>query len=576
MNVENPSREEARHFGAMCRMSEFIIGTEQVTEASPRKQRKFRKWVEQSYTEVGADESLTLSQDLLAELKALSNAEYMAFLQQCKDKCDELDAEREAEFEKATEAFEGSVREALRVVRGGVYFGEDFEISGSDLVVRCEFSCAYIRRLILKNVSGLPCEKIMSLNFLEGELELDDNGEYILSGEIEIYGQEVPRPVALRFSGAAVEYRVFKAHCTSFADTPWEHLSSIAADIIDKADIPDITFNPKERELLPLLCELNRLYREYAPEGCEITSFSVLCGYAEKYGYSKVVALLKKAEVELSDELKTIKNSQKATELLNHAEYEPLFRELYGLIADSQAEYSEPFAERSDPDTVQNTRAEIQHLMEQHGFSGQYPDFYKNGAIKGVKLTNAYGEPYFVGREKNVVGRIHCVEECFNGHLRIQFVCGTALLKKNETCEDIFACCFNNKGRRYMRSFDCGIGYTDENGETQSDDLELCVSVAVKKVFFEKLTKQEKELYNGYNGGSGCAFLFILVLGGGAFSLLLNGGLAILGALILLIGGQPSAIPEMFTEFQWGWMIAFAWLGFGLPMAVFNIFSHRR
>ena len=127
-----------------------------------------------------------------------------------------------------------------------------------------------------------------------------------------------------------------------------------------------------------------------------------------------------------------------------------------------------------------------------------------------------------------------------------------------------------------MRSFDCEIGYTDENGEIQSDDLELCVSIAVKKSFLEKLTKQEKEVYNGYNGGLGCAFWFILVFGGGAFSLLLNVGLAILGAVILLIGGQPSAIPEMFTEFPWGWMIAFAWLGFGLPMAVFNIISHRR
>lgn len=122
MNIENLSREDIRHFGVMCRMSEFIIGTEQVTEASPRKQNKFRKWVEQSYTEV------ELSAGLYAELLEMSNAEYMAFLQQCRDKLDELDAEREAEFEKIAEALDVPVREALRVVRGGVYFDEDFEI----------------------------------------------------------------------------------------------------------------------------------------------------------------------------------------------------------------------------------------------------------------------------------------------------------------------------------------------------------------------------------------------------------------------------------------------------------------
>lgn len=444
------------------------------------------------------------------------------------------------------------------------------------MVIRCEFSCAYTRRLILKNVSGLPCEKIMSLNFLEGELKLADDGNYILSGESEIYGQEEPRPFALQFSGAAVEYRVFKAHCTSFADTPWEHLSSIAADIVDKFDVSSELLNPKETELLPLLVELNCLFREYLPDDFAFTGFEQLKKRAQKHGFSKVVKTLQKAEQNLSEEMPTISNTQKVINLLNRAEYEPMFREIYGLITDSQEDYANAVEALCDPDTVQNTRKKIQHLMEQHGFSGQYPDFYKNGAIKGVKLTNAYGEPYFVGWEKNVVGRIQCVEECFNGHLRIQFVCGTALLKKNETCEDIFACCFNNKGRRYMRSFDCAIGYTDENGEIQSDDLELCVSIAVKKSFLEKLTKQEKEVYNGYNGGLGCAFWFILVFGGGAFSLLLNVGLAILGAVILLIGGQPSAIPEMFTEFPWGWMIAFAWLGFGLPMAVFNIISHRR
>ncbi len=255
--------------------------------------------------------------------------------------------------------------------------------------------------------------------------------------------------------------------------------------------------------------------------------------------------------------------------------YEPLWRELYNLLVKTQKEYSSK-ASVAFSELLDETRNNIQKLLESHGYSGTYPDFVKSGAIRGIRLADSYGMSYFTGTEKNVVYHIHCTEECFNKHLMIEFICGTKLLRKNDTAGDAYSCLFNAKGRSFFQTISYESDYINNDGELETNNLEQRVQIAVKKAELQKLTKEERKAIVGCDIPYLILFFLVFFVMGGLFGIFMTLGMALLAVLTCLIVRQPQAIPSIFMDIPWWALFLLAWALFGGAMGVITILAKRK
>ena len=187
--------------------------------------------------------------------------------------------------------------------------------------------------------------------------------------------------------------------------------------------------NDAEIKLIPLLKEIATL--DCIPNEHEPLAFPLLKGLAIKHGYTKIADKLRL--VENTSITSYLKSSSLRTTLgiMNKAQYEPLWREIYNKVADSQKDYPKQ-NEHSEDKKLQKLRNEIDVRFLSEGYSGKYPDFYKIGSMKGIHLANSYGMSYFVGLKKNVQYYIHCFENVYEEDISVTFVSGTDLTKKNQ------------------------------------------------------------------------------------------------------------------------------------------------
>ncbi|MGN1127218.1 MAG: hypothetical protein ACI4RI_07230, partial [Ruminococcus sp.] len=178
---------------------------------------------------------------------------------------------------------------------------------------------------------------------------------------------------------------------------------------------------------------------------------------------------------------------------LNCKEYEVLWREIFKIISEAQKDYPSQASVFVQSSVPEETRAKIQSLMENHGYMGEYPDFVKQGSVKGSPFVNSYGDGYFVNKKKIAVFHIHCTEIFHGEDLVVEFLCGTEMLDKDETMGDIYSCLFNSKGNTFFTTVNYESDYFDESGEAQSQNLETRVQIAVKKAELKKLSKEERK-----------------------------------------------------------------------------------
>lgn len=351
----------------------------------------------------------------------------------------------------------------------GQYYG-DIRWDGEDITLDVASCAAYDIHLTLKDVSGVP-EKFDCLCLTSDSFAMSGD-TYSLTGEYDIWDDDKYQPFTITFTDAVTDIRIYDANKETFTASPWLYLLSIGCNILDKYYLPGDYFNEKERALLPLLGEICQLsYWARVPEEYQNLQFPLLKELLESYGYTKLIAPLDviAREYENYKKINGLKDSYMAK--LNSVKYEPLWRHLFNLIVDSQAEYA-PKVDCCYSDEILNEkRDQIQKLMEAHSYTGTYPDFTKQGSMLGIHLAESYDVSYFVGLEKNVVYNIHCTEEYFNDHLMIQFLCGTERLGRKATPKDIYYCTFNTKGHTFSNSVAYECDFLDENGNKASHDL---------------------------------------------------------------------------------------------------------
>ena len=359
---------------------------------------------------------------------------------------EDIQAKREASFAQAAAGLDEKARSMLHdmLFIDPFYYG-DIEWSGengADLVLESPGCESYRRHLTLRNASGLPEGDYVWLCFEDGEL-LRDGKDYILTGQTspEVEGEQTP--FAIRFSDAKAVSRVYRAGLSAAYDRAWDVLWGAAEQILYRADAEG-PLNEKERALLPLLREIYQL-KPWA-FGKLTGRFPLLKERAARFGYRGLVRSIEKLEAGFFGKWKQIRFNQ-LTLTINRLEYEPLWRELFEQITDSQAEYPSCTEAECSPKLLKRVRDAVERRLHSYGYSGTYPDFYKKEPLRGIHHTvlTPYFQDYIVGLHKNTAYRIHC-RESYCGELRLALLSGTELLRRGEEMGDIYSCMFPEGG----------------------------------------------------------------------------------------------------------------------------------
>ncbi len=560
MDITSLDLNDIEYFALAYSVAEQVFNVEPI-KANSKKQKKIRKWLNKAYLA-----GFELSDNTWSFIdKSKTDSEVIEFLSECNTYINEQDTIKQKLFDKATTDFSEDVKEAFDYLFKTIDFCENIEILSDKMIIPLDSCDSYSRKLILHNCNKRDFGNFDFLNFKHSEIIREANS-YKLTCTAESIEWDTAIPVSISFDYATVEISLYRADRTDFGLTPWDTLISIACDILSKRDLGDGYFNQKEIELMPLIKELSklsafsRLYVEESP------SFEILKQYIRKHNLLKIIPLLNKATAEYKNLFSRQMHLIRLTNKLNDKACEKLWRELYELIVDSQQSYDDKILSY-DQKLINKIRLQTENNFHKLGYEGKYPTFRKKGAIKGIKLEESYHQTYFVGLEKNVEHIVHCTENVYGGKLQLEFLCGTALLKKNESVTDIYSCCFNAKGRRLFKSI-----YLIEDVDSDIDifeQLEQYTQIAAKRAECIKLNKNELE-FIGDDFVPWLNFLNILFFAGGLFGVLMTLAFIIMISVITAIEEGFSAVPETIGMVPWWLCFLFCALGFGIPMAIID------
>lgn len=539
--------------------------------AALKTQKKIRKWIYKTYIA-----GTSYPKEAMKYMdKAVDEKEFFEFIKNCHDQIQANGTQKEQLFERAAIDLAEDVKSAIWALLDTDVYCDKIYQNGADAQIKVEYCETFDRTLTLINASYLPQSNYDCLSFENGSF-IKYGEEYKLIGEAIDYAQDTYTPFAIRFRDAKVDVSLYKATET-FDGKPWLQLESICSAILDKYFLPGECFNDCEKEILPLLVEISKLsYWARIPEQYKDTGFSYLTSYMTELGYIELIPLVEEIEKGKFNSEKRQRKIDKLISKLNTQKYEPLWRKIYDIVEKSQENYPSKASVCCSKEMLNETRGNIQKFLESQGYLGEYPDFVKEGAIQGIHLAESYDMSYFVGAEKNVVYHIHCVEEYFNEHLMIKFICGTEILRKDERMGDAFSCLFDAKGRRLYQVVSYESGYINENGEEETDDLKLRTQIAVKKAELKKLTKEEREAIQGMRISSWHIFFFVFGFMGGFFATFMTIGFMLIAVVTCLIVGQPETIPSMFVGVPWGVMFVLLWILFGIAMGIVTVLVKRK
>lgn len=553
LDIDTIEKEHLRQLGGMYGHGKLLFGTDLT-----KKRKKFHKWVSKHYSD-----EISIFPDAVQACFApnADDGELITFLAACEECCKQ-------EVEHRLDSLLPLGEDVVSTVDS--LLSEDYWPRAVEKDGRCtllvEDGEAYRRSLILQNAEGfykLP-EGGYLIDTPKIERMLD---KYRILAELD----EEAEQLSVSFSGATVEVESY--NCVDsmvFWDDPWEYLEQLSSQIISKAELPGNHCNEQEMALLPLLREVHYVCGaiEEAPH------LPLLKQMAQRYGYSKLEPLLTKAEAGWKDFRSSLFQRLKAA--LRQKKYEPLWREIFDKICQSQQGYPKKVDIYCDAHALQALRQRVQKFMESQGYAGTYPNFEKRFDIPGVRLMDVYGQSYTVFREKNAVSMIHCMETCESGEPTIHFLVGTAFVRKDEKVEDIYSCLFDAKGRRMFRMVrDYSLMYELER---EPDQLELLASIAVKKSQLKKLTKEEQAVhyYSHFESSGWSEFWTMFLFAGGFFGVFMTLGMMLVSVVMLTIFGQFSEIPSFFVTVPWWQVLAFCWVSFGVCMGIVSVLGRRK
>ncbi len=559
MDISKLNNDIIEDFGCKYFVAKYQFDVEP-EKATPKMQRKIYKWL---YKVFFIDYSENEEQKAILN-SFHTNAELFDFMYECSKACERIQERKKQEFNDVTADFSFEVKKAFEELSEDGYIPEDGVIVIDNTLSFDLSGFGYHRQLILTT------DKTYSFNefnyFLLGETKLNKTVDgYVLSfpGELkEDYNDsentESTKQVEIFFTDAKVQIDLCRSDLAYF-NSPWEFLTLFVSEIIGKASLGEQYLNEKENALLPLLKEISAMWY-YDRKTDSNVNFSNIIPLLEKHKLKSVIKALEKVRKKGSA-LHILNIQQK----LNRAKTEPLWREIYEKIVDSQKDYPES-AELYQKYDVEKVRARVEKKMHELGYEGSYPDFYKNGAMKGIHLVSSYNMSYWVGTNNNTKYFVKCLEYISDYSCQITFLSGTALLKRGETAEDVFSCTFNHNGKRFFK--------TEEWMSDAMGSLEHFVSIATKKAECKKLDKIEKSLINTPISFS--HFFSMLFFFGTLFAIGFNLLFFLFVCILEVFIDKTSTFSEMLYKFPFMYSFIFCFFGFGVTMAIIETLAKRK
>lgn len=529
---------------------------------SIKKQNKVKNWMlkncisEQEYPEY-----------IINYLNNISAKEFILFFKSCDEYINLNGDALTQQINKTCNELPESVKNSFfHLFDREFYVSNDFKLSGDILTISVISTAAYEEKLVLSGAKFSTDKKFDTCYFLENCSITEENGIYKLTGEAGLFDDENEFEMSITFTSAKTEIVSLNPTNSYLDSTPWEQLLHISLCILDKEDFEN-SLNNSELELLPLLKEIKYLLFTYVEKNQSCSVFKTLVA---KHKFFELLSLIEKIESKnISDKRRTFL-SQQLTNKLNLIKYKPLWQEIYDLISDSQKDYPFEIATKNSKETITKFKNKVTNIMQEYGYNGVYPDYYKKSAIKGIHLFESYNTSYTVLNEKNAVHHIRCKEFINENHIDVSFIYGTEFLKSNQEMTDIITCRFNCKGKKhasYLRFRD----YFEDDPKTPLEDK---IKIVTKKAEFKKLNKEEKAKTFGVFGSLSdklVLFLITFILSGFLFASLFIPAMMAFCAFMLWLDGMPVIISDI------PWLIFYfaAWAGFGIPMGIVTVFSKK-
>lgn len=537
------------------------------TNATPREQKKICKWIYKYYLSREAFGELFANSD-----KEISDAEFLAFAKKCMGKIQMLkEAEKEKNRKNIVNLDEKARNAIEKIIDDAIYFTHFYK-DGNNIKIPVDGAPSFTHFLVMENTENVPDVEFHCMHDTEISFD-DETNRYFLRGVLDNWNTDLETQFEITFTDAHVEITVMSAVSAFDRESPWSYLIDVAENILRKYCFSADYLNEKEKAILPLVAELCKLsVYAYKPEEFNTADFSILKGCLSKYKYIKALKALSKVEEKYftKNQFTLLSNF---VSMLNYQKYEPLWRELFALIADFQKDYPQFMPAIYNEEVLKQVHEKIQQLMETNGYSGTYPDFKKTGSLKGIRTVNSYNSPFTVGFEKNVVSHIHCAEQLLEREISINIVCGTELLKEYENPGDIFSCMFAAEGRRLFSTITFNVFDGEKSFINKTDKI---FSAAIKKAELRKLTKQERKEFNKTTPSLVAVFLFCLFALGLGFGILFTIAMIGFTFLIEIIDGGNTDLLSFIMDEMWLKSFLFTSLGFGSAMGIFMVLALKR
>lgn len=547
-------------FGTKCEPTELV----------GKKASRLRKKVLDYYSKEAFNE---LPEEIREIILKSEDQEFFTFARACSEESDRRATVKRCRFEKACEGLEDRVRSALSVLLEMPYCSH-IEIDEGERTVKYRLDTGTLDSV----VTFAECDVIhkpQKGSLMDRELYFDEDiGKYIFKGYYWTEDDLDEKQFEIRFSNVTVESEVLSLkNAFIYFDDPWDMLGQLCSSLLEKARFSLTYCNERETELLPLAKEVAALKSFAFPDEDEkYFKFMLLRREADRLGYEKISLMLAELEKIEAESPNYLSKAKSLCDLLNKHQHEPLWRGIFDRLMLSQEGYEE-LSSHCDRDSLVKKRAEAEKELRAHGYSGTYPDFEKEGEMRGVHLASSYGKTYFVGMKKRVKYLIHCCE-CFDGDSGyINYFCGTALSRKNERSEDIdiYSCLFNASGKRLFRQSNTPYDIKEENAKPALD-----VSIAVKRAECKPLSKEEKKhCFGDYVPGLGTFFGFLIVAGC-LFAAAMTLGMAIIAIAFTCLLASWREVPDMLASMPWGQTFALAWILFGGSMGIVEMMIRRK
>lgn len=465
------------------------------------------------------------------------------------------------QISKTCEGFSESVKSALfHIFDQEHYIDNDFKWSGNVLEILVDSSNSFEEKLILSDAKYAVDKEFDSISFfLEDFSFVRENDRYKLTGEAFSYAEDVYFDMSITFASANCDIQVFNPTNLFMDLAPWDQLSAISNSIITK-EIFDNLLNTAELELLPLLKEIQYLQVLYSDESKSLPNFKA---YITKHNFLELLPLIERIESSNISRKRRTSLIYKLINKLNLIKYKPLWQELYDLICSTQKDYPTYIAIKKPKCTITRLRNKTTKIMQEYGYSGTYPDFYKKSALKGIHLFESYNLSYTVAFANNVVHHIHCDENLDDQNIALTFLYGTEFLKRGENVSDINSCRFNCKGKKFTSS----VMFKADFESNQKLSLEERIEIITKKAEFKKLSqKEQSKIFNTYASFSAKFMLFLVtfIFSGFIFASLFIPVMMAFAAFMLWIDGMPVIISDI----PWTALYFETWALFGAPMGI--------